>query len=190
MFLQRVRRRDPQLGFTGFSAIEQLLIMRNAMLEMEAVKQPVALPVSQVKTKSVKSKGLPRGRRCTDDPVPTRRSDRVWRLPASATVSRNPVPETEDATMHFQALLAMPEDVSKRTDATKSTSAMNTVAEASSEVSKVTAGNMFDPILPSVGVEQARPSIPLVGEDVWSVVTDGIFAFMEEDYFIVGKEDL
>ena len=190
VFLQRVRRHDPQLGFAGFFAVEQLVAMRNDQLAMGATKQIVTHQAPQEKPKAVRTRSVPRGRRCTDDPVPTRRSDRVWRLPASATVSRNPEPEAEESTMQFQALLPESGDPGERTVNPVSMSVMDTVEEAVSDPSKVTAENIRDPILPSVIVEPALPSVPLVDEEVFSVLTDGIFSFMEEDYFVIGEEDL
>ena len=47
-----------------------------------------------------------------------------------------------------------------------------------------------DPMLASVAEESSSPPSLSLHLDEWAVENDGVFAFMEEDYVVIGEEEL
>ena len=108
-FPQRIRRRDPQIGYPGFLAVEQLVRLQNEFLEQQRIEEMAkSRPVLHSKPRIPEVPNLSRRKVCTDDLNLAHRPGRVWKQPASATISRNPDPEEELSSMSFQALTATP----------------------------------------------------------------------------------
>ena len=107
-FPQRVRRRDPQIGYPEFLAVEQLMLLQDEFLARKRTEETKSRPILRSRPRVAEVPSLARRKVCTEDPDTSRRPERVGKQPASASLSRNLNPEEDIQSMSFQALTATP----------------------------------------------------------------------------------